>query len=167
MSKRTLSIFLAVGVLALGILACSLVGDTSDTKPATSDSEMSEETTSAEIENLSPDEMTQSEMDSTDSTEFGSSSSMGDASFAVPPGAKVVQSSPEMLIGTTDLSIDEVIAFYRGEAKNQGLKEDAILTSIEDSTFSLVFRGSANGKMYVLQGTSLDDKSVAFSVRYE
>jgi hypothetical protein len=162
MSKRTLSILFAIGVLALGVLSCSLVGGSDEKETDVSQSEITEEVSSSEMENEGMDEM-----DTNESMESEPDSSSQETSFAVPPGAKIVQSSSELLIGTTDLSIDEIIAFYRAETKDLGLEEDDLLTSIEDSTFSLVFRGSSNGKMYVLQGTSLDDNGVAFSVRYE
>jgi hypothetical protein len=67
----------------------------------------------------------------------------------------------------TDMSLDEVVAFYRGEFVSQGLVERELLTVVEDSAFSMVFDGAPNGKAIVIQGVTLGPDQTNVNIRYE
>ncbi len=70
----------------------------------------------------------------------------------------------------TVLSHDELMAFYRRAFTKDGLREDSNLADQNKEGFSLVFRGSPNGKVVVVQGTdmsSLGTDRRAVSVRWE
>ena len=67
----------------------------------------------------------------------------------------------------TNMSMDEVIAFYRDAFAKQGLTEWTVLTSIEEKGFSLVFQGGPNGKEVVLQGVDLGNNTTNVNIRYE
>ncbi|HEX6385703.1 MAG TPA: hypothetical protein VF177_13615 [Anaerolineae bacterium] len=66
----------------------------------------------------------------------------------------------------TNLSLDQVIAFYRQEFSAQGLVEREALTVIEDSTFSLVFDNPEDNRAIVIQGVDLAG-SINVNVRFE
>ena len=66
----------------------------------------------------------------------------------------------------TDLSLDEIIEFYRQSFADMGLTERPILTVIDDSAFSLVFDGWENGTSVVLQGVDLGT-SINVNLRVE
>ncbi len=67
----------------------------------------------------------------------------------------------------TNMSLEEVIAFYRREFVAQGLVEREILTTIDDSAFSMVFDGAPNGKAVVIQGVVLGPSQTNVNIRYE
>jgi len=66
----------------------------------------------------------------------------------------------------TGLSMEEVIAFYRQSFSEKGLIERSILTTIDDSGFSMVFDGWDNGKALVIQGVDMG-ASVNVNIRFE
>jgi len=55
----------------------------------------------------------------------------------------------------TDLSLPEIVDFYRAEFAAQDLVEREITTSIQESVISLVFDGLPDGKSVTLQGVDL------------
>jgi hypothetical protein len=66
----------------------------------------------------------------------------------------------------TSLIVDEAVDFYRTAFADQGLTEREANTAITDTTFNLVFDGSANGKAIVVQGVDLGGAS-SISIRFE
>ena len=80
-----------------------------------------------------------------------------DTVFPLPEDVKNFMGSggESMVNFLTSLSIEEVIEFYREAFADQGLTEREILTTISDSSFSMVFDGSANGRAIVIQGVNL------------
>lgn len=91
-----------------------------------------------------------------------------DTDFPLPGDVYSFQKINDDLINyRTGMSMEEVIAFYRQEFAAQGLTERTVVTTINDSAFSLVFDGSPNGKAIVLQGFPVDEQTVNVSVRYE
>jgi hypothetical protein len=66
----------------------------------------------------------------------------------------------------TSLSLEEVVAFYRQSFAEKGLTERSILTTIDDSGFSMVFDGWDNGKALVIQGVDMG-ASVNVNIRFE
>jgi hypothetical protein len=67
----------------------------------------------------------------------------------------------------TELSLDEVLAFYRAEFEAAGMTEREINTSITDTTVSLVFDGHSSGQAVVLQAVDLGSGSTNVNVRLE
>ncbi|MEI8131366.1 MAG: hypothetical protein WCG34_02960 [Leptolinea sp.] len=157
MTKKSISMLLAVSALGLGLLACSLVGNSSKTATIVPKSE----------EAANPAETNQPGDAAAESENSNSNSSNPKSDFPFPADTKIIQSSPEMLIGTVKMPLGDVVSFYRKEIKQQGLSEDTQLTAITDTSFSLVFKGTASGKSLVAQGTDMGDGSISFSVRYE
>lgn len=67
----------------------------------------------------------------------------------------------------TDLTLDEVMEFYRQELTAKSLTEREILTVVSDTTFSMVFDGSPNGQAVVIQGVDLGNGATNVNIRYE
>ena len=67
----------------------------------------------------------------------------------------------------TDLTLDEVVSFYRNEFVSQGLTENTLLTVIDDTTFSIVFIGAQNGMAIVIQGVVIGPDQTNVNLRYE
>lgn len=67
----------------------------------------------------------------------------------------------------TDLSLQEIGEFYRQAFNNQGLRERTLLTLINDAALSMVFEGSANGKLVVVQAVLIDLETRNVNIRYE
>jgi hypothetical protein len=67
----------------------------------------------------------------------------------------------------TELSIKELLAFYRKELAAQGLEENKQLTLEIDSVFSLVMGSLPDGKSVVVQGVKIDAKKTNITVRME
>jgi hypothetical protein len=80
-----------------------------------------------------------------------------DSDFPVPDDAKNVVSVSGTVNYQTDLSLDEVLDFYRDLYGKQGYTEREILTTVTDSVFSIVFDGDASGEALVIQGVDLGD----------
>lgn len=66
----------------------------------------------------------------------------------------------------TSLSLPDAVTFYRFEFMGLGYTEREINTSIEDTTFSMVFDGHESGKAIVIQGVDLGE-SVNINIRFE
>ena len=54
------------------------------------------------------------------------------------------------LLYYTNLSLEEVMAFYRAEYTSKGYTEREILTVVSDGVFSMVFDGDPSGKGVVI-----------------
>ncbi|MBT3315210.1 MAG: hypothetical protein HN390_11425 [Anaerolineae bacterium] len=66
----------------------------------------------------------------------------------------------------TTLTLPDAVTFYRFAFADLGYVERDINTSIEDTTFSMIFDGHANGKAIVIQGVDLGE-SVNINIRFE
>ena len=71
------------------------------------------------------------------------------------------------IIYQVNMSLADVMAFYRTEYTSLGLTERELLTVVSDSTFSIVFDGSPNGMAVVIQGVDLGGGKTNVSIRYE
>ena len=75
------------------------------------------------------------------------------------------------LLYYTNLSLEEVMAFYRAEYTSRGYTEREILTVVETNSgvFSMVFDGDPSGKSVVIQSVDLGqgDGSRTVSIRLE
>jgi hypothetical protein len=67
----------------------------------------------------------------------------------------------------TSMKLTEVVQFYRDAFKSAGYTEREILTTIDDTTFSLVWDGHPSGKAIVVQGVDLGNGTVNVNVRLE
>ncbi|HSM71462.1 MAG TPA: hypothetical protein VK851_07965, partial [Anaerolineales bacterium] len=67
----------------------------------------------------------------------------------------------------TNLSLDEVMEFYRAEYESRGYIEDELLTVESDVAFSMVFDGDPSGRALVIQSVDLDDDSRSVTIRLE
>ena len=90
-----------------------------------------------------------------------------ESAFPLPDDAKIVTSTPEMVIASTAMKMDEVIEFYRKDAKAKGLEEYELLTTITDNVFSMAFRRPNEEKELVIQGTVIAADNLTLSLRYE
>ena len=66
----------------------------------------------------------------------------------------------------TNLSLEEVVDFYRDAFTTQGLTERKLLTVIQDEVISMVFDGAPNGMAVVLQCVDLGS-STNVNLRFE
>jgi hypothetical protein len=66
----------------------------------------------------------------------------------------------------TTLTLPDAVSFYRFAFADLGYVERDINTSIEDTTFSMVFDGHASGIAIVIQGVDLGE-SVNINIRFE
>lgn len=71
------------------------------------------------------------------------------------------------LLYYSNLSQEEVMAFYRAEFDARGYTERELLTVISDGVFSMVFDGDPSGKAVVIQSVDLGDGSCTVSIRLE
>ena len=146
---RKMRVIVTLMVILLVILACSFIPG-------------------AKTENkIPPPSATQNDQASEPSAAKTDPSSNEKSSFPLPPNTKIISNQSDTVIGQDKLDITEIVSFYRSEFSKSGLKEDNILTTINKTSFSIVFKGSANGKNIVVQGTDIGDGSVTFSIRYE
>ena len=67
----------------------------------------------------------------------------------------------------TNLSLEEVMAFYRAEYTSRGYTEREILTVVSEGVFSMVFDGDPSGKGVVIQSVDLQDGSRTVAIRLE
>ena len=97
-----------------------------------------------------------------------SNSGKYDTEFPLPPE---VENFTDMGNGSinyqTPMSLTDVVAFYRAEFERAGYDERDILTSIEDTGFSLVWDGHPSGKAIVIQGVDLGNGTVNVNIRLE
>ncbi|MBI3151483.1 MAG: hypothetical protein HYZ21_05090 [Chloroflexi bacterium] len=88
----------------------------------------------------------------------------GDTEFPMPDDATNVVSVAGTVNYQTNLSLDEVMAFYRDYYGKQGLTERELLTTVTDGVFSFVFDGHESGKAVVIQGVDLGDGSMNVNI---
>lgn len=67
----------------------------------------------------------------------------------------------------TNMSLKDTISYYLDAFTKQGLKERTDLTSLSDTTFSMVFDGDPSGQAIVVQGVDLGNGKNNVNIRYE
>ncbi|NMB54526.1 MAG: hypothetical protein GYA15_07460 [Leptolinea sp.] len=87
--------------------------------------------------------------------------------FPLPPNAKIIQSTPEMVIASVAMSVKDAMEFYRADAKTRGFTEYELLTTVSDNVFSMAFRRPNEEKEMVVQGTAISTDNLTLNVRYE
>lgn len=88
----------------------------------------------------------------------------GNSDFPMPDDAFNVVEIDNVVNYKTNLSLDEVMSFYRDNFGKQGLTEREILTTSTDGVFSFVFDGHESGQAIVIQGVDLGDGSVNVNI---
>lgn len=141
-------IFLALTVLALASLACSLLsggggGGDAPVPPSGGDSPA----TAAPQDNS------------------GGNADTSASGFPITADAyNVVDLGDGSLLYYTKLPQAEVLKFYRDEYVSRGYVERALLTTISDGVFSIVFDGDPSGKAVVIQSVDLRDGSCTVAI---
>lgn len=141
-------IFLALTVLALASLACSLLsggggGGDAPVPPSGGDSPA----TTAPQDNS------------------GGNADTSASGFPITADAyNVVDLGDGSLLYYTKLPQAEVLKFYRDEYVSRGYVERALLTTISDGVFSIVFDGDPSGKAVVIQSVDLGDGSCTVAI---
>ena len=151
MKKKTYRIWLVIPLIVLLGVACSLLGGEQNVVPTQSQ----ENPPTAAI--------------GADQGGSGGEQSF-DTEFPLPEdvqGFMHLGQGDKAINFQTKMTFDEAVAFYRAKFKEMGLSEETILTSIEDEGFSMVFKGSANGKALVIQGVDLGNGTINLNIRYE
>lgn len=144
-------------VLFLSTLACSMLSGSNETTVAPT-AQSNQESTAAPI--LTPE--------ATLTSEVRLQSSGYESEFPLPDDVRNFKELQEGQINyETSMSLAEISDFYREEFTSQGLRERTLLTVINDNALSMVFEGSANGKLVVVQAVFLTDEGRNVNVRYE
>jgi hypothetical protein len=160
MSKSTKQLLVILVVLLATSLACRLFsGEEPETSPGAET--LPDETMVPENGEIRPTLPPDEPEDET---------AASDTEFPLPQDVQNFAELPQSDSGInfqTSMSLEEVIAFYRGEFSSQGLVERELLTVIDDSAFSMVFDGAPNGKAIVIQGVTLSPDQTNVNIRYE
>jgi len=91
-----------------------------------------------------------------------------DTEFPLPEDFQNFQKISEHNITyQTNMSIDEILTFYRQELGMQGFSEFEILTQINPDNFSIVFSPALGGTEIVVQGVQLDSNILNVNIRNE
>jgi hypothetical protein len=167
MTKKSFTLIFALSALGFSMLACSLVGKSDQTPASKPELNANSSASDNKNENANMDYSENSNANEDNSNDSDSNTSKQESEFPLPGNVKIILANPDLVTGTVKITMDDIVAFYRKELTKQGLTEDTLLTTISDTTYSLVFKGSSNGKSVVVQGTELGDGTIAFSVRYE
>ena len=102
--------------------------------------------------------------------EPGTVSESYDTEFPLPENVNNFMQVPQSEAGInfqTDMGLEDVVAFYRGEFTSQGLTERQLLTMVEETAFSIVFDGASNGMAIVIQGVAFGPDQTNVNIRYE
>lgn len=145
-------IFLALAVLVLASLACNaLSGGGSDEAPV-----------APGVEDTSATDVPQ------DNSSSGGNADTSASGFPITVDAyNVIDVGDGNLLYYTNMSLEDVMKFYRDEYVSQGYTERALLTVVSDGVFSIVFDGDPSGKAVVIQSVDLGDgsRTVAISLQ--
>ena len=89
-----------------------------------------------------------------------------DDDLPIPPSSKILITAEDTISFETSMTLDEIMAFYRQEFKDMGLKENKLLTIEFEGGFSMVFDGSQEGET-VVQATDMGEGKVIVVLRHE
>ena len=145
-------LFLALIVLALATLACSLFnsGDSN-----------------SDVNTLPGEEESESNGAAPQESAPGGSGSI-DTEFPLPSDVQNLMDLGDGAINyQTSMNLTAVVEFYRAEFGKAGYVERPILTVINDDTFSIVWDGHPSGQAIVVQGVDLGNGTTNVNVRLE
>jgi hypothetical protein len=98
----------------------------------------------------------------------GASENPADTGFPMTADAyNITEIGDGSILYYTNLSLEEVMTFYRAEYASRGYTEREILTVVSDGVFSMVFDGDPSGKGVVIQSVDLGDGSRTVAIRLE
>jgi len=138
MKRKT--IFLALTVLLLTSLACGALGGGGDAPVAPS-------------------------AESQDNSSGGGNADTSASGFPITADAyNIIDLGNGNLLYYTKMSQADILKFYRDEYVSRGYAERALLTVVEDTTFSIVFDGDPSGKTVVIQSVDLGDGSSTVAI---
>lgn len=177
-NKNNWQIFILLSVLITVSIACNALsggGQDSASAPAVAESKEAPSATDIPTQPAPPEptKPTTPEADQTPpSTEQSPQPSNGqnpiDTDFPLPDDIQNIMQLDETTINfQTSMSLQGIVDFYRQNFTAQGLTERTLLTSITDSTVSMVFDGAPNGMAIVLQCVDLGGGSTNVNLRYE
>ena len=177
-NKISLKIFILMSVFITVSFACNaLSGGDQNSASAPTDIESNNPPSATDIPTqpapLEPTEQTAPEATQpTPPTEQPAQPSSGqspiDTDFPLPDDVQnIMQLDDNTINFQTSMSLQEVVDFYRKTLTAQGLTERSLLTSITDTTVSMVFDGAPNGLAIVLQCVDLGSGSTNVNLRYE
>jgi len=177
-NKINLKIFILLSMFITVSFACNaLSGGDQDSASAPADFESNEAASVTDIptqpappeptEQTAPEE-TQPTPSAEQPEQPSSDQSLIDTDFPLPDDVQNIMQLDENTINfQTSMSLQEVVDFYRKTFTTQGLTERTLLTSITDTTVSMVFDGAPNGLAIVLQCVDLGGGSTNVNLRYE
>jgi len=85
--------------------------------------------------------------------------------FPITPDAyNVVDVGDGNVLYYTKMPQADVLKFYRDEYVSRGYTERALLTTVSDGVFSIVFDGDPSGKAVVIQSVDLGDGSCTVAI---
>ena len=151
-------IYLAVALLVLASLACQTLTGGSGNQPGA---------TTEPGNSNSPASVTQAV-----TQDAGSGDNTSDTGFPMTADAyNITEIGDGSLLYYTNLSLEEVMAFYRAEYTARGYTEREVLTVVDTNTgvFSMIFDGDPSGKSVVIQSVDLGqgDGSRTVAIRLE
>lgn len=142
-------IYFALAVLMLASLACNALsggggGGDSPVAPSGGDSP----TTAAPQDNSG-----------------GGNADSSASGFPITPDAyNVVDVGDGNVLYYSKMPQADILKFYRDEYVSRGYTERALLTTISDGVFSIVFDGDPSGKAVVIQSVDLGDGSCTVAI---
>ena len=147
------SILLAIIALVLASLACQTIMGGSDVPNVPDVPEV--DGGDVEIPTTVPE-----------SNDGGNITIGGESPFPVTSDAFNVVSTSGTVTFQTKLSSDDVVKFYRDEFGKQGITEDASLSVVFGSTFTMTFTGHESGKNIYVVGADAGDGSLYVTIAF-
>lgn len=100
-----------------------------------------------------------------DDNSNGGNADTSASGFPITPDAyNVIDAGDENVLYYSKLPQEEILKFYRDEYVSRGYAERALLTTISDGVFSIVFDGDPSGKAVVIQSVDLGDGSCTVAI---
>jgi hypothetical protein len=159
MIRKRLFLFLAVLVMAS--LACSLFGGAGSSGGETPSAPGDSGSTGSGTGPTEP-----AAPESPDSGPAGSGEF--DTEFPLPADVQNFMKMGDNAINyQTSMKLPEVVDFYRDAFEKAGYDERDITTTIDDTTFSIVWDGHPSGQAVVVQGVDLGNGTTNVNVRLE
>ena len=84
--------------------------------------------------------------------------------FPMPGDATDVVEAQDTVVFKTNMSVDEVLAFYRDEYGKQGLTERTSMTVTMSQLFTIAFDGDTSGKAISISGVDNGDGTTSVTI---
>lgn len=154
---------LALIVLVLASLACQTVmGGGSEFPQVPQNTQVPQ---SPGNNNDANDPMPTESLPPTDDGGDGGDGALEIGGFPAPADATSVVTAGEVVTFMTNLSVDDVVSFYRDEYGKQGLTERASMSVVmAGQLFTLVFDGDPSGKAISVSGADMGDGTTSVTI---